>query len=244
LPSSTSATPTSSRRSRSGANRATITLAVKSLGRSDPKGIPVGRGRTVGLHPRPPASVFPANRLSHRRFSPDGVMAGAAAASRPPAPRLTQLTLRLDREGRRHVIAESPGSRGATRKRCVRRCPRRRRHLLVASPWTALRACSPGRSRDSLRPRSSTSTRDGHDRARLGGRAAGDVRGAVVWDLYGGIGTPPWSWRSAGHRWSVWTRREGDSSGHDGATRRVRCGFIAGKAEDVLPTLPEPSAVW
>src|SRR2546430_14541730 len=32
--------------------RAKISLAVKKVGRTDPKGLPDGRGRTVGLHPR------------------------------------------------------------------------------------------------------------------------------------------------------------------------------------------------
>src|SRR5213078_2145357 len=82
--------------------RAKISLAVKSVGRSD--------RRTVGLHPYDrPASVFP---LSDCHIADFRLMA-LWRELRPrlellPA-RLTQLILRLDREGRRHVIAESSG---------------------------------------------------------------------------------------------------------------------------------------
>src|SRR5439155_1167408 len=73
----------------------------------------------------------------------------------------------------------------------------------------------------------------------------GDLRGCTVWDLYGGIGDT--AWLLAGRAAQVvsvdvdekaiaWARRRGVGDGH-----AVR--FIAAKAEDVLPSLPEPHAV-
>ena len=71
----------------------------------------------------------------------------------------------------------------------------------------------------------------------------GDVRGAVVWDLYGGIGDTAVLLADRGaHVVSV----DADEKAIDWARRRpvpAPVRFIAGKAEDVLPTLPEPSAV-
>src|SRR6185437_11828466 len=90
--------------------RATITLAVKSLGRSDPKGLAVGRGRTVGLHPYDrPGSVFQLIDCHIADFRLMAVWRELRPRLDLLPPRLTQLTLRLDREGQRHVIAESPG---------------------------------------------------------------------------------------------------------------------------------------
>src|SRR2546425_10988222 len=71
----------------------------------------------------------------------------------------------------------------------------------------------------------------------------GDVRGAVVWDLYGGIGDTA---VALAERGAQVVSVDADEKAIDWARRRevprpVR--FIAGKAEDVLPTLPEPSAV-
>src|SRR5438034_3534139 len=71
----------------------------------------------------------------------------------------------------------------------------------------------------------------------------GDVRGAVVWDLYGGIGDTA---VALAERGAQVVSVDADEKAIDWARRRevprpVR--FIAGRAEDVLPTLPEPSAV-
>jgi 23S rRNA (uracil1939-C5)-methyltransferase len=71
----------------------------------------------------------------------------------------------------------------------------------------------------------------------------GDLRGAVVWDLYGGIGDTA---VALAERGAQVVSVDADEKAIDWARRReaprpVR--FIAGKAEDVLPTLPEPSAV-
>src|SRR2546422_397097 len=217
--------------------QAKVSLAVKSVGRSD--------RRTVGLHPYDrPASVFP---LIDCHIADFRLMA-LGRELRPRLdllpPRLTRLTLRLDREGRRHVIAESTGE-----------------------PWhnpEALRAALPGG--DSVicwwQPV------DGAARVVGGGPATGfpatafervnpemgtiargwaveqlgDVRGAVVWDLYGGIGDTA---VQLAERGAQVVSVDADEKAIDWAQRRATPGpgrVIAAKAEDVLPTLPDPGA--
>jgi len=225
--------------------RATITLAVKSLGRSDPKGLPVGRGRTVGLHPYDrPASVF---QLIDCHVADFRLMA-LWRELRPrldllPA-RLTQLTLRLDREGRRHVIAESPGEPWRDPEALRAALPGGESVIcwwqpvdgaarVLAGPVTGF----PPTAFEHVNPEMGTIARG------WAVEQLGDVRGAVVWDLYGGIGDTAVELAERGaqvvsvdadEKAIEWARRRA-------APRPVR--FIAGKAEDVLPTLPEPSAV-
>src|SRR5213079_3265957 len=82
--------------------RAKISLAVKSVGRSD--------RRTVGLHPYDrPASVFPLSDCHIADFRLMALWRELRPRFELLPSRLTRLTLRLDREGRRHVIAESAG---------------------------------------------------------------------------------------------------------------------------------------
>jgi 23S rRNA (uracil1939-C5)-methyltransferase len=77
----------------------------------------------------------------------------------------------------------------------------------------------------------------------------GDVRGQLVWDLYGGIGDTAALLAERGARVvSVdadekavdWARRR-HGGGGGGTTEATR--FIAGRAEDVLPTLDPPYGV-
>jgi len=225
--------------------RATITLAVKSLGRSDPKGLPVARGRTVGLHPYDgPASVF---QLIDCHIADFRLMA-LWRELRPrldllPA-RLTQLTLRLDREGRRHVIAESPGEPWRDPEALRAALPGGESVIcwwqpvdgaarVVAGPVPGF----PPTAFEHVNPEMGTIARG------WAVEQLGDIRGAVVWDLYGGIGDTAVELAERGaqvvsvdanEQAIEWARRRA-------APRPVR--FIAGKAEDVLPTLPEPSAV-
>ena len=82
--------------------RAKVSLAVKSVRRSD--------GRTVGLHAYdPPASVFPLIDCHIADFRLMALWRELRPHLDLLPPNLTRLTLRLDREGRRHVIAESLG---------------------------------------------------------------------------------------------------------------------------------------
>jgi len=225
--------------------RATITMAVRSIGRSDPKGLPVGRGRTVGLHPYDrPASVF---QLIDCHIADFRLMA-LWRALRPrlellPA-RLTQLTLRLDRESRRHVIAESPGEPWRDPEALRAALPGGDSVIcwwqpvdgaarVVAGPATGF----PPTAFEHVNPEMGTIARG------WAVEQLGDVRGAVVWDLYGGIGDTA---VELAERGAQVVSVDADEKAIDWARRRATprpVRFIAGKAEDVLPTLPEPSAV-
>ena len=217
--------------------RATITMAVKSLGRSD--------GRTVGLHPYDrPASVF---QLIDCHIADFRLMA-LWRELRPRLdllpPRLTQLTLRLDREGRRHVIAESPGEPWRDSEALRAAVPGGESVIcwwqpvdgaarVVAGPATGF----PPTAFEHVNPEMGTIAR-GWTVEQLG-----DVRGAVVWDLYGGIGDTA---VELAERGAQVVSVDADEKAIDWARRRAAprpVRFIAGKVEDVLPTLPEPSAV-
>jgi 23S rRNA (uracil1939-C5)-methyltransferase len=204
-----------------------------------------GRGaRAAGLHPYDhPGRVFPLAdcpitdlrltalwRELRRRL--DLLPAG-----------LTRLTLRLDREGVRHVIAESPGA-----------------------PWStagALRAALPGgegeqvvcwwRPLDGV-PRVVAGPAGGagfeHVNPEMCGVARrwavqqlGDVRGQPAWDLYGGIGDTAVLLAEGG---AAVVSVDADERAVDWArAHQARDGmrFIAGRAEDVLAGLPDPYAV-
>jgi len=225
--------------------RAKLSLAVKSVGRSD--------RRTVGLHPYDrPSAVFPLADCHIADFRLMALWRELKPRLELLPPRLTGLTLRLDREGRRHVIAESAGDPWlqAERLRAALQdgsagsggggpaviCwwqPVDGAARVVAGPVTGF----PPTAFEQANP----------EMAILAGRWAveqlGDLRGAVAWDLYGGIGdTAVRLAESGAHVVSVdadekaieWARRLEPA-------RPVR--FIAGTAEDMLPTLPEPNAV-
>jgi 23S rRNA (uracil1939-C5)-methyltransferase len=219
--------------------RAKISLAVKAARRSD--------SRTVGLHPYDrPATVFP---LIDCHIADFRVM----ALWRELKPRLdllpaklARLTLRLDREGRRHVIAESAGEPWAGRDAAALRAalpdpdavicwwqPVDGAARVVAGPATGF----PATAFEQVNPEMAAITRQ------WAVEQLGDVRGAVVWDLYGGIGDTAVQLAERGaHVVSV----DADEKAIDWAQRRASPGavrFIAAKAEDVLPTLPEPGAV-
>jgi len=70
----------------------------------------------------------------------------------------------------------------------------------------------------------------------------GDLAGAVVWDLYGGVGDTARMLAAAGATaWSV----DADRSAKEWARRREVDGMnhVTGRVESVLPRLPEPDAV-
>ena len=71
----------------------------------------------------------------------------------------------------------------------------------------------------------------------------GDVRAQTVWDLYGGIGDTA---VQLAERGAQVVSVDADEKAIDWAKRRpspAPVRFIAARAEDVLPTLPEPDAV-
>jgi len=225
--------------------RATITMAAKSLGRSDPKGLPIGRGRTVGLHPYDrPASVFQLIDCHIADFRLMTLWRELRPRLDLLPPRLTRLTLRLDREGRRHVIAESPGEpwrdpealRAALPGGASVICwwqPVDGAARVVAGPATGF----PATAFEHVNPEMGTIARG------WAVEQLGDLRGAVAWDLYGGIGDTA---VELAERGAQVVSVDADEKAIDWARQRAAprpVRFIAGKAEDVLPTLPEPSAV-
>jgi len=159
-------------------------------------------------------------------------------------PRLTRLTLRLDREGRRHVIAESVGEPWSTAAALRAALPAGESVIcwwqpvdgaarVVAGPATGF----PATAFEQINPEMGAIARD------WAVEQLGDVRGAVVWDLYAGIGDTAVELADRG---AQVVSVDADEKAIDWARRRetrrpVR--FIAGQVEDVLPTLPEPSAV-
>jgi len=216
--------------------RAKISLAVKGGG---------GRARAVGLHPYDrPVSVFPLIDCHVADFRLMALWRELRPHLDLLPPKLTRLTLRLDRQGRRHVIAESTGEpwhdpaalRAALPDGDSVICwwqPADGAPRVVAGPATGF----PATAFEQVNPEMGTIARAWVV------EQLGDVRGAVVWDLYGGIGDTA---IELAERGAQVVSVDADEKAIDWARRReaprpVR--FIAGKAEDVLPTLPEPSAV-
>ena len=217
--------------------RAKISLAVKG-GR--------GRARAVGLHPYDrPASVFQLIDCHIADFRLMALWRELRARLDLLPPRLERLTLRLDREGRRHVIAESLGEpwpnpealRGAlpdgANVICWWQPVDGAARVVAGGPVTGF----PATAFEHVNPEMGSIARG------WAVEQLGDVRGAVVWDLYGGIGDTA---VLLAERGAQVVSVDADEKAVDWARRRAAprpVRFIAGKAEDVLPTLPEPSAV-
>ncbi|HET8714024.1 MAG TPA: class I SAM-dependent RNA methyltransferase [Gemmatimonadales bacterium] len=217
--------------------RSKISLAVKAVG---PSGRP-----TVGLHPYDrPNFVFP---LADCHITDFKLMA-LWRELRPrlallPQP-LTRLTLRLDREERRHIIAESAGEpwldaeelRGALAGLvdgdvvCWWQ-PVDGAARVVAGPATGF----PATAFEQVNPGMGTLTRQ------WAVEQLGDVKGQTVWDLYGGVGDTAALLVDKGA--SVVSVDADEKAVSWGRTRLPNARFIAAKAEDVLPSLPVPHAV-
>lgn len=161
--------------------------------------------------------------------------------------RLTRLTLRLDRDGHHHVIVESAGEpwRDAERLRAelsgyalicwwhpVDGAPR-----VVAGPATGF----PATGFEQVHPAMAAAARA------WAVEKMGEVQGLVVWDLYGGIGDTALLLAARG---ATVVSVDADEKAINWARQRpevvamgdrMRC--IAGRAEDVLPSLPVAQAV-
>ena len=210
--------------------RAKISMAVKTA---------------VGLHPYDRSNfVFP---LADCHITDFRLMAlwrdvRAHLAMLPQA--LTRLTLRLDREARRHVIAESAGEPwldADTLRQALARTvdgevvcwwqPVDGAARVVAGPVTGF----PATAFEQVNPGMGILAR------RWAVEQLGDVRGQTVWDLYGGVGDTA----------ALLVERGADVVSVDADEKAVTWGrarlpaarFIAARAEDVLPSLPPPHAV-
>lgn len=204
-----------------------------------------GRSKAIGFHPYDrPGRVFSLVDCHIADFRLMALWRELKLRLELLPPRLTRLTLRLDREGRCHVIAEAGGEpwRDAERLRAAVPggadviCwwqPVDGAARVVAGPATGF----PATAFEQVNPEMGAIARA------WAVEQLGDVRGAVVWDLYGGIGDT--AVLLAGRGAQV-VSVDADEQAIDWARRRATPAavrFIAGKAEDVLPTLPEPSGV-
>lgn len=221
--------------------RAKISLAVKRAGRSD--------RRTIGLPPYDrPGAVFPLADCHITELRLMALWRELKQHGDLLPHRLTRLTLRLDREGRRHVIAESPGEPWLSAQTLRERLgdgdrvicwwqPTDGAARVVAGPETGF----PATAFEQGNPEMGLVAR------RWAVEQLGDVRGRTVWDLYGGIGDTA---RLLAERGADVVSVDADEQAIAWAHRRppVEPGgrpirFVAGRAEEVLPTLPDPHAV-
>jgi len=201
-------------------------------------------GKTVGLHPYDrPGHVFPLADCHITDLRLMALWRGVRQHLDLLPDRLSCLTLRLDRGGGRHVIAETGGH---------------------GEPWlraTELRALLPDGSRvicwwhpEGGVARVMAGPETGFPATAFElvnpemGRVArtwaveqlGEVRGQVVWDLYGGVGdTAALLMERGAQVVSV----DADERAVAWAKRREGPRFIAGRVEHVLPSLPPPAAV-
>jgi 23S rRNA (uracil1939-C5)-methyltransferase len=226
--------------------RAKITLAVRRTG-----GRAVG-GFVAGFHPHDrPNFVFPLADCHITDFRLMALWRELRARLELLPPGLTRLTLRLDRDGRRHVIAEATGEGGgepwldAARLRAALPggddivCwwhPADGAARVVAGPATGF----PATAFEQLNSEMGALAR------RWAVDQLGEVRGRRIWDLYGGIGDTAVLLAERGaevvcvdadEKAIGWARERGAAA----AAAPVR--FIAGRAEDVLPSLPAPHGV-
>ena len=204
-----------------------------------------GAAKAIGLHPFDrPNFVFP---LADCHIADFRLMA-LWRELRPklallPA-ELTRLTLRLDREERRHIIAESAGEpwlnadelrralQGAVDGEVV--CwwqPVDGAARVMAGPATGF----PATAFEQVNPGMGMLTR------RWAVDQLGDVRGQTVWDLYGGIGDTAVLLVERGA--NVVSVDADEKAAMWGRDRLPAARFIAALAEDVLPSLPVPHAV-
>jgi len=204
-----------------------------------------GAATAIGLHPFDrPNFVFP---LADCHIADFRLMA-LWRELRPklallPA-ELTRLTLRLDREERRHIIAESAGEpwlnadelrralQGAVDGEVV--CwwqPVDGAARVMAGPATGF----PATAFEQVNPGMGMLTR------RWAVDQLGDVRGQTVWDLYGGIGDTAALLVERGA--NVVSVDADEKAAMWGRDRLPAARFIAALAEDVLPSLPVPHAV-
>ena len=214
-----------------------ITLAV---GRS-------GGQAVVGLHPYGhPGVVFPLADCHIADFRLMALWRDVKRHLDLLPPRLARLTLRLDREGHRHVIAESGGAPW-------QQADALRAALLdgdgVVCWWQpvdgAARVVAGGGPKTGF-----TATAFEQVNPAMGALARawavqqlGVQEGCLVWDLYGGVGDTAALLAARG---AQVVSVDADQRAVDWAARRPigpAARFIAGRVEDVLPTLPEPHAV-
>ncbi len=215
---------------------AKITLAVKASR---------GSGMTLGLQPYDrPNGVFPladCHITDHRLME---LWRELRQRLELLPPRLAQLTLRLDRDGRRHLIAETAGEPWLDAERLRTALPDGTSVIcwwkpvdgaarVVAGPATGFPAVALERTNPEM------------DRLarRWAAEQLGDIRGQAVWDLYGGTGDTA---VLLAERGAQVVSVDADEAAVDWARKRATSApirFVAARVEDILPTLPPPQGV-
>ena len=206
-------------------------------------------GAMAGFHPHDrPGRVFPLDdcHIADRRLM--DLWRDLRDHTKLFPERLTQITLRLDRAGVRHVIAQSPGAPWRTADRLRAAVPAGDALVcwwhpmdgaarVVAGPETGF----PATAFEAINPAMSAVSRQ------WAVEQLGPVDGCIVWDLYGGIGDMAVLLALRGatvisvdadEKAVGWARRRPEIVA---LGDRVRC--IAGRAEDVLPSLPPAHVV-
>jgi len=208
--------------------RSKISMAAKAL--------------AVGLHPYDrPNFVFPLADCHITDFKLMALWRELRSRLSLLPERLTRLTLRLDREGRSHVIAESAGDPWLDADQ-LRQALQREDLIcwwqpvdgaarVVAGPETGF----PATAFEQVNPGMGMLTRQ------WAVEQLGDVRAQTVWDLYGGIGDTAALLVERGA--SVISVDVDEKAVTWARTRLPAVRFIAARAEDVLPSLPAPYAV-
>jgi 23S rRNA (uracil1939-C5)-methyltransferase len=219
--------------------RSKISMAAKpTLGRPD--------GLTVGLHPHDrPNFVFPMADCHITDFKLMALWRELRSRLALLPQPLTRLTLRLDREQRRHVIAESAGEPWLDAAAELRRAllgvvdgdvvcwwhPVDGAARVVAGPATGF----PATAFEQVNPGMGILTRQ------WAVQQLGDLNGQTVWDLYGGIGDTAALLVERGA--SVVSIDADEQAVSWGRARLPAVRFIAARAEHILPNLPAPYAV-
>jgi 23S rRNA (uracil1939-C5)-methyltransferase len=221
--------------------RAKISLAVRRSGAS------AAGGWTVGFHPYDrPGHVFGLSDCHIADFRLMALWRDLRPHLDLLPPRVTRLTLRLDREGRRHIVAESPGEPWDTAARLREALagsgdvvcwwlPAEGTARVVAGAATGF----PATAFEQVNPEMGMLAR------RWAVEQLGELRGRTVWDLYGGIGDTAELLAAGGAEVvSVDADEQAVSWAQSrGGRGEARIRFIAGRAEDVLGNLPAPQAV-
>ncbi|HEX4634079.1 MAG TPA: hypothetical protein VH163_09610, partial [Gemmatimonadales bacterium] len=217
--------------------RAKITLAVKA-GRG-------GKGITAGFHPQNrPNAVFALRDCHIADLRLMALWRGVTAHLDLLPDRPAHLTLRLDRDGNRHLVVESAGEpwlkAGDMRKALTAGdgdviCwwqPTDGAARVMAGPATGF----PATAFEQVHPEMGALARA------WAVQQLGALTDKLVWDLYGGIGDTALALVHAGA--SV-VSVDADEKAISWARARAgveRIRFIAGKAEDVISTLEDPPA--
>ena len=203
------------------------------------------KGATIGLHPYDrPNTVFALIDCHIADFKLMALWRELRKHVDLLPPRCSQLTLRLDREGRRHVVAESAGAPWLNAADLRAGLPEGEQVVcwwqpvegaarVVAGPATGF----PATAFEPVNPEMAMLAR------RWAVEQLGEVAGRIVWDLYGGIGDAA---ALLVERGAQVVSVDADEKAIEWARARLMPGggsvrLIAGRAEDLLATLPPPN---